>query len=235
MQITRKLFLHPVGFLKLRDSVWTTQVKSRTWVWSSHCLLQSYLASAQICPLISFRPGPGGADFPSSLHNWPSLIRREYFICGHGHPSDGSRLNLLVTQICGQQLWNAFLRLMGFPPFKASTQVSRDPRDKSQGSHASLSPKDWTIWSAIANLYCGHYSVFYSVAMIRDMAGDRQQKGPDLKRLYSRRENAPINNLSREIGRQVGHHLRGISHRLPNLLHSRIISRDFVVLRWPVL
>jgi len=67
--------------------------------------------------------------------------------------------------------------------------------------------------------------------MIRDMAGDRQQKGPDLKRLYSRRENAPINNLSREIGRQVGHHLRGISHRLPNLLHSRIISRDFVVLR----
>lgn len=180
MQITRKLFLHPMEFY---SGIVSELHKSKTWVWSSHCLLQSYLASAQIYPLISFFPGPGGADLPSSLHNRPSLIRREYFIYGHGHPSDGSRLNLLVTQICRQQLWNAFLRLMGFPPFKASTQVSRDPRDKSQGSHASLSPKDWTIWSTIANLYCGHFSVFYSVAMIRDMAGDRQQKGPDLKRL----------------------------------------------------
>ena len=66
--------------------------------------------------------------------------------------------------------------------------------------------------------------------MIRDMAGGRQQKARS-KKIVEQKRKCPINNLSREIGRQVGHHLRGISHKPPNLLHSRIISRDFVVLR----
>lgn len=127
-----------------------------------------------------FLPGPIGADLISSLCNWPPQFRREYFICGHGHPSEGSRFNLLVTQIHKQQRRNVFLRLMGFFPFKASMQISRGPRDKGQRSRASLSLKNLAMWSAIANQRHRHYSVFYSAALIRKGG---EQKAPDLKRL----------------------------------------------------
>lgn len=78
------------------------------------------------------------------------------------------------------------------------------------------------LWTLQCFLFCS-----YDQGHGRGQAAERARS----KKIVEQKRKCPINNLSREIGRRVGHCLRGISHRPPNLLHPRIISRDFVVLR----
>lgn len=132
-------------------------------------------------------------------------------------------------RLCGQQLINAFLRFMGFSPSKHLHKSAEVSGTKVKDHMPPCHQRE--AWSVTAIWHCRHYRGFYSTALIRE-AG--KQKLAHLKKLWSGRENAPWQPVKGD--RKVrGTCLRGMPQRPLTLLHSRIISRHFAIIKWAVL